>query len=602
MKDSRRKITDSSENLFGTNKHNTVSAIAQKNDISEDTVVVGADQCEIQQHPKKAGSMESQAVKSETANNTDKTSPQLKCSGCSKVFKSKKGLKKHAEKHHPKESDDEEDYDDGASLATSFRTSGSGTFHPCPYTDCNKFFNRPHRLKTHLLSHTGEKPFVCEVSGCNRAYARTEHLKRHVANNHKKSEDTLAGGTDESSLINSAKFLLSCSKCPKEFASQDSLKKHMKTSHVNPMRYGCPTCGLTFHKHNFLKAHIATKHEGKAHPYECHLCHKTFKYPTILKNHIKEKHEKQHACDQCEAKFEKFLDLRRHIGSAHSKKYPCEVCHQVFHTKHNWRTHAAVHADTRQVFHCPHAPACKRTYYDKKNLQKHIRACHESDRFPCKYEGCTAKLFSRGKLRTHMQTQHGPDDKRKPCGKKRKQKTPKTGPDRAPRHDKGVAKKSMVSELTGMKGLGKMDDIRREGQGGTLDINQLNKELASLPLLTSPISDSEEGLATPSNAKLPSPPSRSSLVSTATPVFQLRPKTAKKTSKDYLLGMLSRECPSLTETPVHLATETSKSEAVQTEDLAENQTQEKAAERKDPQPKKTFNFLQYAKYRCWLHF
>ena len=59
---------------------------------------------------------------------------QLKCSGCSKVFKSKKGLKKHAEKHHPKESDDEEDYDDGASLATSFKTSGSGTFHPCPYT------------------------------------------------------------------------------------------------------------------------------------------------------------------------------------------------------------------------------------------------------------------------------------------------------------------------------------------------------------------------------------------------------------------------------------------------------------------------------------
>ena len=74
MKDSRRKITDSSENLFGTN---TVSAIAQKNDISEDAVVVGADQCEIQQQPKKAGSMESQAVISETANNTDKTSPEV---------------------------------------------------------------------------------------------------------------------------------------------------------------------------------------------------------------------------------------------------------------------------------------------------------------------------------------------------------------------------------------------------------------------------------------------------------------------------------------------------------------------------------------------
>ena len=63
-----------------------------------------------------------------------------------------------------------------------------------------------------------------------------------------------------------------------------------------------------------------------------------------------------------------------------------------------------------------------------------------------------------------MQTQHGPDDKRKPCGKKRKQKTPKTGSDRAPRHDKGVAKKSMVLELTGMEGLGKMDGIGREGR------------------------------------------------------------------------------------------------------------------------------------------
>ena len=77
MKDSRRKLTDSSENLFGTNKHNTVSAIAQKNDISEDTVVEGSDQCKIEQQPKEAGSMESQAVKSETANNTDKTSPQV---------------------------------------------------------------------------------------------------------------------------------------------------------------------------------------------------------------------------------------------------------------------------------------------------------------------------------------------------------------------------------------------------------------------------------------------------------------------------------------------------------------------------------------------
>merc|ERR1719210_1344058 len=61
-----------------------------------------------------------------------------------------------------------------------FKKTGSKTVHPCPYSDCIKYFSRPSRLQTHLLSHTGEQPFKCTNTGCTKAYSRSAHLKRHL--------------------------------------------------------------------------------------------------------------------------------------------------------------------------------------------------------------------------------------------------------------------------------------------------------------------------------------------------------------------------------------------------------------------------------------
>lgn len=104
---------------------------------------------------------------------------EYRCEPCDKDFTTKKGLKKHSDKHHPQDEDDWASEDGG-----SFRTANSATFHPCPHADCDKFFNRPSRLKTHLLIHTGERPYKCQVEGCDSSYARKEHLKRHVHNCH----------------------------------------------------------------------------------------------------------------------------------------------------------------------------------------------------------------------------------------------------------------------------------------------------------------------------------------------------------------------------------------------------------------------------------
>lgn len=49
--------------------------------------------------------------------------------------------------------------------------------HKCKI--CDKRFTRPSSLQTHMYSHTGEKPFECEVPGCGRHFSVVSNLRRH---------------------------------------------------------------------------------------------------------------------------------------------------------------------------------------------------------------------------------------------------------------------------------------------------------------------------------------------------------------------------------------------------------------------------------------
>ncbi|MCJ1405846.1 hypothetical protein MMC11_009076 [Xylographa trunciseda] len=49
--------------------------------------------------------------------------------------------------------------------------------HKCKV--CDKRFTRPSSLQTHMYSHTGEKPFACEVHGCGRNFSVVSNLRRH---------------------------------------------------------------------------------------------------------------------------------------------------------------------------------------------------------------------------------------------------------------------------------------------------------------------------------------------------------------------------------------------------------------------------------------
>lgn len=348
---------------------------------------------------------------------------------------------------------DESDNDTSDKISTTssrskdgrFMKTGSKTVHPCPHSDCIKYFTRPSRLQTHLLSHTGEQPFKCTNSGCNKSYSRSAHLKRHMIKC--QTSDTGVISTNEKQKGKQVEVLHNCKICPKVFSNKYSLQKHLKV-HEDPQRYVCQHCKKSFHKHHFLKSHIALEHEarGKNGKIACSKCDKTFAYESQMKRHFSRHHEnlKRYECSVCDDEFDKWTDLRSHISSKHPKpgKNACEVCQKNFSgpsASGNLQEHRASHAATRKVFHCPVLP-CSRFYFHEKNLQDHISGYHEGNRFPCTENGCNYRLSSRRKLVQHMKNIHS--------GNPKKVKSVKSGKERAERMDKGTFKTSMATVLS----------------------------------------------------------------------------------------------------------------------------------------------------------
>ncbi|KAK4170418.1 C2H2 zinc finger protein encoded by the fle1 protein [Cladorrhinum sp. PSN259] len=66
------------------------------------------------------------------------------------------------------------------SMMSSFNSkqaSSTQKRHKCKV--CDKRFTRPSSLQTHMYSHTGEKPYKCEVEGCGRHFSVVSNLRRH---------------------------------------------------------------------------------------------------------------------------------------------------------------------------------------------------------------------------------------------------------------------------------------------------------------------------------------------------------------------------------------------------------------------------------------
>ncbi|KAL2090353.1 hypothetical protein ACEWY4_015041 [Coilia grayii] len=163
---------------------------------------------------------------------------------------------------------------------------------------CSKVFSTPHGLEVHVRrSHSGTRPFACEI--CGKTFGHAVSLEQHKA-------------------VHSQERSFDCKICGKSFKRSSTLSTHLLI-HSDTRPYPCQYCGKRFHQKSDMKKHTFI-HTGEK-PHKCQVCGKAFSQSSNLITHSR-KHTgfKPFGCDMCGKGFQRKVDLRRHKETQHGLK------------------------------------------------------------------------------------------------------------------------------------------------------------------------------------------------------------------------------------------------------------------------------------------
>lgn len=96
-----------------------------------------------------------------------------------------------------------------------------------------KQFAASNALTVHLRTHSGERPYACDL--CSKRFSRQETLTIHKTRKH--SNDKAHA----------------CTICQQKFSTTEDLTEHLKSQHGDRYYHMCPSCGKVFASMQSLK-------------------------------------------------------------------------------------------------------------------------------------------------------------------------------------------------------------------------------------------------------------------------------------------------------------------------------------------------------------
>nr|CAG4635136.1 EOG090X0G73 [Alona affinis] len=184
------------------------------------------------------------------------------------TVKKRSSANKHHHQHHQEVSSlsSSIDYDGDGQSCGSSSSMGSGLAsggkaNLCRV--CGKTYARPSTLKTHMRTHSGERPYRC--GDCHKSFSQAANLTAHVR-------------------THSGEKPFRCQICDRRFSQSSSVTTHMRT-HSGERPYRCRMCKKAFSDSSTLTKHMRI-HSGEK-PYQCKLCLLRFSQSGNLNRHMR---------------------------------------------------------------------------------------------------------------------------------------------------------------------------------------------------------------------------------------------------------------------------------------------------------------------------
>ncbi|KAJ8724622.1 hypothetical protein PYW08_016096 [Mythimna loreyi] len=168
----------------------------------------------------------------------------------------------------------------------------------CPV--CKQVYLRSN-LRSHLQTHSGQRPYMCIV--CNKSFTTKWNLKLHRWTHASRSAKPYKCGLCKGAFIRQSEYVshmnahksvrpYTCNYCGCQFIRKYNCQRHVR-EHEMAKKYVCKVaeCGKSFHRSYYLSEHMKV-HSG-ARPFACNICGKTSSNKSNHNKHVKIHHARE---------------------------------------------------------------------------------------------------------------------------------------------------------------------------------------------------------------------------------------------------------------------------------------------------------------------